>query len=257
MNKKLNTVFGLIAGALLTTSSQVTAGVGEGGELYDAYCTVCHGGLGEGQAMGKALTDSMANKLSDTDLLSVITDGRAGTGMAAWGGSFSEEEIYDIANFVRILQGKPGLNIGNEDSGPSDDPMAIAGEMLFNNQATCVSCHSYGDNGGNVGPKLDGVSSRLSESALLQALTNPSATIAGGYGAKIVTQNDGSTVRGRYRNDSELAVQIQNEGGRRWVTYFKDRVASVSDDDQSLMPDVFSTLGEAEQQQIIAFLNSL
>lgn len=257
MNKKLNTVLGLIAGTLLTASSGVMAGVGEGGELYDAYCTVCHGGLGEGQAMGKPLTDSVANKLSDTDLLAVITDGRAGTGMAAWGGSFSEEEIYDIANFVRTLQGKPELNIGNEDSGPSDDPMVIAGEELFNKKANCVSCHSYDDKGGNVGPGLDGVSARLSESALSQALTNPSATIVSGYGAKIVTQNDGSTVRGLYRNDSELAVQIQSEDGRRWVTYFKDRVASVSDDDQSIMPDIFSTLGEQEQQQVLAFLKSL
>lgn len=256
MNKKLNTVLGMVAGALLT-SSQVTAGVGEGGELYDAYCTVCHGGLGEGQAMGKPLTDSVANKLSDTDLLEIITDGRAGTGMAAWGGSFSEEEIYDIANFVRTLQGKPELNIGNEDSGPSDDPLVIAGEQLFNNKANCVACHSYDDNGGSIGPDLDGVSARLSDSALTQALTNPSATIADGFGAKIVTQNDGSTVRGRYRNDSELAVQIQSEDGRRWVTYFKDRVASVSDDDQSIMTEIFSTLGEQEQQQILAFLKSL
>lgn len=256
MNKKLNTVFGFIAGTLMA-SSQVVAGVGEGGELYDAYCTVCHGGLGEGQAMGKPLTDTVANRLSDTDLLSVITDGRAGTGMAAWGDSFSEEEIYDIANFVRTLQGKPELNIGNEDSGPSDDPMVIAGEELFNSKANCVTCHSYGDNGGNVGPGLDGISARLSESALTQAVTDPSATIASGYGAKIVTQNDGTTVRGRYRNDSELAVQIQSEDGRRWVTYFKDRVASVSDDDQSIMPDSFSTLGEQEQQQILAFLKSL
>jgi putative heme-binding domain-containing protein len=256
MNKKLNTVLS-IAAMLLSGSSFVTAGVGEGGELYDAYCTVCHGGLGEGQAMGKPLTDSVANKLSDTDLLAVITDGRAGTGMAAWGGSFSEEEIYDIANFVRTLQGKPELNIGNQDSGPSDDPMVIAGEQVFNNQANCVTCHSYDDNGGNVGPGLDGVSARLSESALIQALTNPSATIVSGYGAKIVTQNDGSTVRGRYRNDSELALQIQSEDGRRWVTYFKDRVASVSDDGQSIMPDVFSTLGENEQKQILAFLKSL
>ncbi|MFT4672912.1 MAG: hypothetical protein ACI945_002256, partial [Pseudohongiellaceae bacterium] len=78
-----------------------------------------------------------------------------------------------------------------------------------------------------------------------------------GYGTKIVTQKDGSTVRGRYRNDSELAVQIQSEDGRRWVTYFKDRVASVSDDDQSVMPDVFLTLEENEQKQILAFLKSL
>ncbi|MFK7863183.1 MAG: c-type cytochrome [Pseudohongiellaceae bacterium] len=246
-----------LAGAVWLLPNTLFAGVGEGGELYDAYCTVCHGGLGEGQAMGKALTDNTANRLSDTDLLAVITDGRAGTGMAAWGGSFSEEEIYDIATFVRTLQGKPGLSIGNEDSGPSDDPMVIAGEALFNNQGNCVSCHSYDDNGGSIGPSLDGVGSRLSDSALLDALSNPSASLVSGYGAKIVTQNDGSTVRGRFRNDSELAVQIQSEDGKRWVTYFKDRVASITDDEQSLMPDVYSTLGDEEQQQILAFIKSL
>lgn len=257
MKLKLHKVIGFCVSALVASSTQVLAGVGEGGELYDAYCSVCHGGLGEGQAMGKSLTDNTANRLSDTDLLAVITDGRSGTGMAAWGGSFTEEEIFDIASFVRTLQGKPGLSVGNEDLGVSDDPMVIAGEQLFNNQAMCVTCHSYKDDGGSVGPDLDGVSSRLSEAALLQALTNPSATIASGYGAKVVTQTDGTLVRGRFRNDSELAVQIQSEDGRRWVTYFKDRVASVSDDDQSLMPDIYSTLDANEQEQILAFLKSL
>lgn len=257
MSKKWKATVTAAAAALWLTPALLYAGVGEGGELYDAYCTVCHGGLGEGQAMGKSLTDNTANRLSDTELLAVITEGRAGTGMAAWGGSFSEEEIYDIATFVRTLQGKPGLSVGNEDSGPSDDPMVIAGAELFNSKANCVTCHSYDDNGGSVGPNLDGIGSRLSESALMEALTNPSASIANGFAAKIVTQNDGSTVRGRFRNDSELAVQIQSEDGRRWVTYFKDRVASIADDEQSLMPDVFATLSAQEQEQILAFLNSL
>lgn len=256
MRKKWELV-AVLASAVCLLPSVTNAGVGEGGELYDAYCTVCHGGLGEGQAMGKPLTDSTANRLSDTDLLAVITEGRAGTGMAAWGGSFSEEEIFDIASFVRTLQGKPGLNIGNEDSGPSDDPMVLAGETLFNNKGNCVSCHSYADNGGGIGPSLDGVASRLSETAMLEALSNPSASLANGFAAKIVTQNDGTTVRGRFRNDSELAVQIQSEDGKRWVTYFKDRVASITDDDQSLMPEVFATLSDEEQKQIVAFLNSL
>ena len=38
------------------------AGVGEGQELYDAYCQICHGGVGEGQTMGKPLTDTVANR---------------------------------------------------------------------------------------------------------------------------------------------------------------------------------------------------
>ena len=62
---------------------------------------------------------------------------------------------------------------------------------------------------------------------------------------------------GRYRNDSELAVQIQSSDGRRWVTYFKDRVASISDADESLMPDTYATLSASEQEQLMAFLKSL
>ena len=207
--------------------------------------------------MGKALTDSVANRLSDKELLLVISDGRTGTGMAAWKDAFSEEEIFDIASYVRTLQGKPGLSLGDEEAGVSDDPMVIAGEALFNNSAACVSCHSYKDNGGSVGPELDGVTARLSDSGLLQALNDPSASIVEGFGAKIVTQNDGTVVQGRYRNDSELAVQLQSADGRRWVTYFKDRVASVEDASESLMPPVFSTLDSKEQEQIVAFLKSL
>ena len=251
----LNSILASLVMAL--TSFAVNAGVGEGQELYNAYCQICHGELGEGQTMGKPLTDGMANRLSDEDLLAVITDGRAGTGMVAWAGSFSDEEIFDVASYVRALQGKPGLNLATDDSGMANNPMALAGAELFNGSAGCSNCHSYDDQGGNVGPVLDGVSSRLGEDALLQALLNPSASIASGYGAKVVEQADGTTIRGRYRNDSELAVQIQSEDGRRWVTYFKDRVKSVTDSDESLMPDVFATLGAEQQEQLLAFLNSL
>lgn len=233
------------------------AGVGEGQELYDAYCQICHGGLGEGQTMGKPLTDGMANRLSDEDLLGVITGGRSGTGMAAWGDSFSGEEIFDIASYVRALQGKPGLSLAAADSSIGDNPMALAGAEIFNGSGGCSSCHSYDDQGGNVGPALDGVGSRLDNDALLQALTNPSASIVNGYGAKTVEQQDGTRIRGRYRNDSERAVQIQSEDGRRWVTYFKDRLKSVTDSEESLMPDVYATLGAVEQDQLMAFLHSL
>ena len=248
----------LMAALLMASVSlQLHAGVGEGQELYDSYCQICHGGIGEGQTMGKSLVDNTANGLSDEALLDVISNGRAGTGMAAWNDAFSEEEIFDIATYVRALQGKPGLNLGNDDSAASNDPMVIAGAELFNGKAQCSSCHSYDDQGGNVGPALDGVADRLSESALEQALLNPSAALVSGYEAKQVTQNDGTVIRGRFRNDSELAVQLQSADGRRWVTYFKDRVASVEDLSESLMPDVYATLGATEQQQLLAFLRSL
>ncbi|MBL4581255.1 MAG: c-type cytochrome [Gammaproteobacteria bacterium] len=249
-----NTMAVFLFGGLSATS---LAGVGEGQELYNAYCQICHGALGEGQTMGKPLTDAPANRLLDQELIDVITDGRAGTGMVAWEGSLSEVEIFDIASYIRNLQGKPALVLGGDDSGPSDDPNVIAGEMLFNGLADCISCHSYNEKGGSVGPSLEGVGSRLDDGAIMQALMSPSASIVDGYGVKEVEQQDGTLVRGRYRNDSELAVQIQSEDGQRWVTYFKERVAAVRDLDESLMPDTFSNLGANEQQQLLAFLKSL
>ncbi len=233
------------------------AGVGEGQALYDAYCLVCHGGLGEGQPMGKPLTDSMANRLSDADLIGVITDGRSGTGMAAWASSLNATEIFDIASYIRTLQGKPGLSLTDDAAGVSDDPLVLAGEHLFNGAASCSTCHSYRDQGGAVGPTLDGVATRLGDAGLEQALLNPSATIAEGYAAKVVVQQDGGTVKGRFRNDSERAIQIQSEDGERWVTFFKDRVQSVTDSAESLMPRIYTTLGATEQQQLLAFLKSL
>lgn len=238
-------------------SSTSMAGVGEGQELYNAYCQICHGPLGEGQTMGKPLTDGPANRLTDQGLIDVIAEGRAGTGMVAWEGSLSEVEIFDIASYIRNLQGKPALNLGDNDSGPSDDPMVLAGEQLFNGSADCATCHSYDERGGSVGPALDGLGSRLSDDALMEALMNPSASIVSGFAAKVVEQEDGTIIRGRFRNDSELAVQIQSEDGQRWITYFKERVKSVSDATESLMPDIYANLGADEQQQLLAFLKSL
>ena len=100
----LNTVLASLAVAL--TSFSVNAGVGEGQELYNAYCQICHGESGEGQTMGKPLTDGLANRLSDEDLLAVITEGRAGTGMAAWTGSFSDEEILERCIYPMINEGR-------------------------------------------------------------------------------------------------------------------------------------------------------
>ena len=233
------------------------AGVGEGQVLYDAYCQICHGGIGEGQTMGKPLTDVVANRLNDIELLDVITEGRNGTGMAGWGSTFSETEIFDIATYVRVLQGRPGLNLAEDSSGPGDDPLALTGEQLFIGSAGCINCHSYNEQGGSVGPALDGVASRLPGDALERALLNPSASIVSGYEAREVEQQDGTVIRGRYRNDSELAVQIQSADGTRWVTYFKDRVKSITVSDESLMPDVYANLGATEQQQLMAFLKAL
>lgn len=247
--------FGLAA-ALSAASMSVSAGVGEGLVLYQSYCAVCHGAEAEGQAMGKSLVDTSAKELDGPQLLDVIENGRPGTGMRAWGDSFTEVEIMDIANYIRGIQGKGLIVIELEDA-IGNDPVALAGRELFNGAANCSSCHTVGDAGGQVGPVLDGVFDRLGEQGILEALQSPSSTIVEGFAGVVVEQKDGTVIRGRARNETDAYVQVQSADGLRWRTYFKDRVKSVTASDVSVMPEIYAGLSAQQKEQILAYLRSL
>ena len=59
-----------------------------------------------------------------------------------------------------------------------------------NSTAQCMQCHAYDDYGGNAGPRLNGVGSRLTRAQLLEALIDPSARLAHGYGRVSVEMKD-------------------------------------------------------------------
>ncbi len=235
----------------------IHAGPSEGQSVYESFCVVCHGGLGEGETMGKPLVDNPAKSLSDAELINVISNGRSGTGMAAYGGPLSETEVRDVAGYIRVLQGGTGLAEESDSADLSTDPQLIAGQALFAGKAACVDCHSYRGTGGTIGPALDNVTARLNPAQLREALESPSRTIASGYSVRVLETNDGEIIRGRYRNDSEQAIQILSADGKRWVTQFKRNLTSVEDSQESLMPDVFTSLGAAEQDALLVFLQSL
>ena len=95
------------------------------------------------------------------------------------------------------------------------------------------------------------------EAQLREALEAPSRSIVSGYGVKILETNDGQIIKGRYRNDSEQAIQMLSEDGKRWLTQFKRNLNSVTDSPESLMPDIFNSLDSDEQEALLAFLKSL
>ncbi len=259
----LNIVWPALLARLVTVSGAalfslgIYAGPSEGQGIYESFCVVCHGGLGEGETMGKPLVDNPARNLSDTDLISVISNGRSGTGMAAYGGPLSEAEVRDVAGYIRVLQGGTGLAEESDSADLSTDPELIAGQALFAGKAACADCHSFRGSGGTIGPALDNISARLDPAQLREALESPSRSIVSDYGVKILVTNDGEIISGRYRNDSEQAIQIMSADGKRWVTTFKRNLKSVEDSEESLMPDVFSRLGAAEQDALLKFLQSI
>jgi mono/diheme cytochrome c family protein len=83
--------------------------------LYARYCVACHGAKGLGTPVGPAIA-SAAYLAANTDarLDSLISNGKAGTAMAAWGRMLKPEQIAAIVAHVRSMH--PAV----------DSPIAIA-----------------------------------------------------------------------------------------------------------------------------------
>lgn len=81
-----------------------------GGKIYQYYCTICHGNMGNAQtAIGHVLIDkprdftdpgSMA-KLSNEEMARAIAFGRPGTAMVAWQTILTPEDIRRLVLFIR------------------------------------------------------------------------------------------------------------------------------------------------------------
>lgn len=81
------------------------------------------------------------------------------------------------------------------------------GRMAFA-KAICSTCHRVDGKGGDVGPDLTAVSSRLSRRDLLTAVLEPSRDISDQYSATVFTLNDGTAVMGRLLSEKDGAIEV-------------------------------------------------
>ncbi len=82
-----------------------------GRAIFKATCTACHGEFGTGkgilaQLIGIPMVDftdaNRMGQIGDEELIHSIREGK-GAFMAAWKETFSENEIVDVAAYVRTL----------------------------------------------------------------------------------------------------------------------------------------------------------
>lgn len=77
----------------------IAPGVSDGLELYDIACAACHGRKGEG-LFGATLTDSA---LRDSKIRSNVLRGRERSGMPAFEGQFTDEQLAALVAYVAGL----------------------------------------------------------------------------------------------------------------------------------------------------------
>ena len=128
--------------------------------------------------------------------------------------------------------------------------------IFFTNQsAQCIRCHAYDDIGGNAGPRLNGVATRLPRPKLLEALITPSARLAPGYGVVTIELKNGKTLSGilKDENDKSLTIKISDQQNE---VIGKDQVVKRTNAASS-MPEMRYILSKKEIRDVVSFLSTL
>jgi len=135
------------------------------------------------------------------------------------------------------------------------DPNRGAGIFYGHQTAQCIRCHSYGDMGGTAGPRLNGVAARLKREQLLEALVNPSARLAPGYGMTTLELSSGKTISAILQEEkpNELKVKI---GDKPDTVILKKDIAKRTDAASS-MPPMRLLLTKKEIRDVVSFLATM
>lgn len=130
-------------------------------------------------------------------------------------------------------------------------------KSFFENVAiSCARCHQVGDQGGEVGPRLDDVGARLDRKALLESIVNPSAQIAKGYDFFLVTLKNGNAVAGITRKETptELTLISPEDGV---VTIKKVDIKAKQKGPSGMPPGLQAVISKRELRDVIEYLASL
>lgn len=129
-------------------------------------------------------------------------------------------------------------------------------QIFYGHQtAQCVRCHSYGDFGGNAGPRLNGVAQRITREQLLEALVDPSARLAPGYGMITLGLKNGRTISGILKNDKADSITIKV--GNHADTVITQSSIQTRKYAASSMPPMRLLLTKKEIRDVVSFLATM
>ncbi len=133
------------------------------------------------------------------------------------------------------------------------------GRALFNDpaRAACVKCHSVDGTSSKAGPDLRAVGDKFPRRELIQAILEPSSTIAVGYGTTVVELKNGDQFEGILKSATDTELDLVGSDGKHVKLATRDikeqRGATVS-----LMPEgLHLTMSQPEFTDLIEYLVSL
>ena len=130
----------------------------EGQRIFSSSCAACHGLDARGGDRGPDIASKReVQQLPDEALLRIIQNGKAGTGMPAFG-SLGVAQIQAVVRHLRSLQGRVA-----EVELPGDPER---GRGLFFGKPGCSQCHMANGEGGFIGSDLSSYAGARSADAM-------------------------------------------------------------------------------------------
>jgi putative heme-binding domain-containing protein len=130
-------------------------------------------------------------------------------------------------------------------------------KVFFRQQPGCSICHTIRGKGGQIGPDLSEIGTKLAKEAIVEAILEPSAGISVGYETYSVDLKSGDEAYGLLVSDSNDDIAIKDSKGI--VTHYKkSEIANKRKLKVSLMPTGLQQgMSTQEFADLIAFLGSL
>src|SRR5687767_5304094 len=214
-------------------------------QTYSTRCGGCHADDGRGTDQGPPLAGSSSVRArSPQSLRTVIRNGVPAAGMPAF--DLPADTIDALATMIASWNAIAAKAVVAGD--------AAAGRQFFAGKGQCVSCHMAQGEGSAIGPDLSDVALTLTVADIRDALLNPNARIAPGYGVVSVRLRNGRTLRGFARSRGSFDLAVQDLAGT-FHTLSLDDVASITEEKTSHMPAVKAS-GD-ELRDVVAYLSRL
>lgn len=136
---------------------------------------------------------------------------------------------------------------------------AARGKAIFNdeNRAACVKCHTTDGSAGKAGPDLLSIGDKFPRRDLIEAILEPSAAIAVGYGATTVETKSGEEVTGIIKQATDAFVDLVTAEGKH-VRIASKEIKQQRGNTISLMPEGLQQGMSREQfTDLIEYLTTL
>jgi putative heme-binding domain-containing protein len=220
--------------------------VEDGGRLYRANCSICHGAQGDGIAGIDLGHGKFRRAKDDDDIAAIIRTGIAGTAMPP--NNFSDFQSLTIVAYLHSI----AAAIAGSTSG--GDP--LSGKAIYDGKGGCASCHRIRGAGSRTGPDLSDIGNLRLAGELERSITDPDAEILAQNRTFRAVTKEGATITGTLLNEDKYAVQLLDSTGRL-VSLRRANLKESGVLEKSPMPSYKDKLSQSELADLVSYLVTL